>query len=323
MPCPSNCRSCSGVSPASCIDCGIGFYAALNKTCYACPKNCLTCTLTSTDVACTSCVDGYSVATGGSCVQTCTFPCATCSPDTPTHCVTCLLGYLPTGTFSCQNNTSCNSTNPCETCPLGFILSNGACVNCAASFCDRCSYQNSSICTVCSKGYYLGSNSICTQCPGNCLTCSSAFNCLSCSSGFVLSNSLVTANTSCVACQSPCATCVQTPTTCLTCIGGTTLVGWACVTNVNYGFSVTLNTPIATFNQNYTKFLLALAAQVDSSNVNTVTINSIVNGSVIVNGNVSTNVPNSNSAQLSIYLDNMKNLLLASNFIAGMPIAAS
>ena len=95
------------------------------------------------------------------------------------------------------------------------------------------------------------------------------------------------------------------------------------VTNVNYGFSVTLNTPIATFNQNYTKFLLALAAQVDSSNVNTVTINSIVNGSVIVNGNVSTNVPNSNSAQLSIYLDNMKNLLLASNFIAGMPIAAS
>jgi hypothetical protein len=109
----------------------------------------------------------------------------------------------------------------------------------------------------------------------------------------------------------------------LSCVGGTTLVGWACVTNVNYGFSVTLNVQLSTFYGNYNTFLLALAAQVSSSNVNTVTINSIVNGSVIVNGNVSTNVPNSNSAQLSIYLDNMKNLLMASNSIAGMPIAAS
>ena len=175
----------------------------------------------------------------------------------------------------------------CEVCPFGYTLSGDNCLQCANTKCSRCLATNNQTCTSCYDGTYLNGTT-CVACPVGCETCSSGTHCTTCELGYTALSSPIVTSVSCVKCSSPCAQCSGTSSTCTSCISGFTLVGWKCLSSFNYGFTVTLNTNLATFYTNYQGFLQAIATSVQTSEINVTTLTSIATGSVIVNGNVTT-----------------------------------
>lgn len=226
LPCINNCRVCSGQLQNVCLECGPGFYLSSTFTCLSCVGGCSKCSQNG----CTQCFSGFSLSVSNNnqttCVPICTFPCASCIPNNPTQCTSCIYGFK-ISSATCVI-ADCPATLPqytCEYCPLGQILANnGNCLTCTSANCFRCSPTNTSICTTCSFGYYLNpGNSQCSQCPSGCLTCNTNSFCSSCQIGFILvastlSQSLSSAQSTCIACQAPCAQCFGTPQTCVTCI---------------------------------------------------------------------------------------------------------
>lgn len=115
------------------------------------------------------------------------------------------------------------------------------CVQCSSG-CARCNPNNANQCYTCYEGSYLNGTT-CATCPSSCAVCSSASTCFECASGFVaqqaaqkqsnknsFSSSITSTNpVICLACTSPCATCINTPTTCLTCQSGFTKSGNRCL----------------------------------------------------------------------------------------------
>jgi hypothetical protein len=83
-----------------------------------------------------------------------------------------------------------------------------------------------------------------------------------------------------------------------------------------------LNTGLTTFNQNYLTFLQALANAFGAPNIDSITMNSIVTGSVVVGGAASPN-GNSGSSQSTTEFNGLQNALAANGNIAGMPITSS
>lgn len=85
----------------------------------------------------------------------------------------------------------------------------------------RCEYE-------CSLNEY-AKNGVCTQCPGNCITCADNMLCTSCDYGFVLTpygecqtscpKGTYNYNQTCVKCQSKCSNC-RDQSTCLECAPG-------------------------------------------------------------------------------------------------------
>lgn len=68
------------------------------------------------------------------------------------------------------------------------------------------------------------------------------------------------------------------------------MVDSKCQSNFRFAFSVTLNTDSSTFYSNYLSFIKTLASNVNlASQYATVSVGSIVSGSVTVQGAVSTN----------------------------------
>ena len=85
-----------------------------------------------------------------------------------------------------------------------------------------CSDCSSGICTGCTRGYFFDdTTSQCLPCGSNCATCSSSIypSCTSC-----LSNSYLTANSTCMRCDTKCSSCSGTATTCTSCLPGVALV---------------------------------------------------------------------------------------------------
>lgn len=89
----------------------------------------------------------------------------------------------------------------------------------------------------------------------------------------------------------------------------------------NYGFKISLNTTLTTFYSNYNAFLLSLASQVQSQNIQAVSITSITSGSVYVSGNLTTTATSQSNDATSQY-NNLQSLFSQSS-IAGMPILNS
>ena len=54
--------------------------------------------------------------------------------------------------------------------------------------------------------------------------------------------------------QSPCATCINTPDYCTSCVNEFQFMGWKCSQSFYFGFSLTLLTTLSTFNTNYSLF---------------------------------------------------------------------
>lgn len=88
----------------------------------------------------------------------------------------------------------------------------------------------------------------------------------------------------CVACNNPCATCINSPDYCTSCIPGYKFFGWKCSQSFYFGFQLTLLANITTFNRNYYSFLTTLSNTIGSTNPNAITILSISEGSVIIQG---------------------------------------
>lgn len=120
MRCIAGCTICDSTSIDECLECGDGYYHDAGK-CHLCPENCYTCSDAST---CQICVTGYILnENDNTCQQACTYPCDTCSPDSPTQCLSCMAGHTLAST-TC-NADDCGSS--CTSCPRTQFLSGGSC----------------------------------------------------------------------------------------------------------------------------------------------------------------------------------------------------
>lgn len=316
LPCLSNCRGCSSQANAVCVSCGQGFFVNSNQVCQACSSFCLTCS----NLGCNQCMPGYTLTSTFTCQPNCKTPCATCSASNSRACTSCLAGYTYNpSTSSCNPITTCSGG--CVVCPFNYVLSNQQCLQCGNTACARCSPNALSTCTACYDGYFVNQGS-CSACPTGCQTCSNANNCLSCSSGYTAQVQAISTQTKCIACASPCAQCVGNAETCTVCQSGYSLMGWKCMTNFNFGFSIVLGVNLTTFYANYANFLTSLSSAVGSTNINSVTMVTLAVGSVVANGNLNTNAP-TDSNQASTQYDSLTSMLASGNSIAGMPVQSS
>ena len=102
--CPqiANCLQCSSSNPSSCSVCRSGFFRQADGSCSPCHSNCTVCI---SDITCTSCQLGWTIAESISearCIP-CVSPCATCD-RLPNFCKSCLPGFIPVGQ-RCRNST--------------------------------------------------------------------------------------------------------------------------------------------------------------------------------------------------------------------------
>lgn len=144
-------------------------------------NNCASCTVTPN--FCTTCMNGYSISTTGTCVV-----CQT------------------TAGLAIPNCQTCSSNNVCGVCQPGYSLTAGSCWQCNIVGCTACSANN--YCTTCSPGYTTNpTNTGCvlTNCPPQCATCNALNQCLTCNSPF---NPTPNSNGTCYTCAIPhCQTC--------------------------------------------------------------------------------------------------------------------
>lgn len=321
VPCLSSCRECATQAPGQCLSCGDGLFLNSQQKCQQCSTSfCSTCSIND---VCESCSSGYTLTSTFTCIKNCESPCATCSASSPTQCTSCLAGYeIDSTTSSCTPVTQC--IGGCNVCPTGYVLSESICVQCTNSKCLRCSASDPSVCTSCINGLYLSSNQVCTTCPSGCATCSSSTNCLTCSSGFtLLSESVQGSQQKCVQCASPCSQCMNNPSNCLSCVSGYSLSGWKCISNFNYQVEMTLGVDPTDFYNNYPAFLQALANTISSNaNINLVSVNSIEQGSTVVNSQIITNA-DSGSSEADNQFTSLDSLTSEGQSIAGMQVEKS
>lgn len=163
-----------------------GFYGSIGSmTCYPCPGGCSDCNIDfarnnyaymqsivcgsdfycTKGIVCTACLQGYSLV-GGACVDqtTCRLYSyyvqgASSATWSPTGC-TCLDGYYFSASITCSScDITCLTCNGpgsgnCLTCPEGFSISGGSCVD---DFVYRTDYWKMSGSSVSSNGY-VGNN---------------------------------------------------------------------------------------------------------------------------------------------------------------------
>jgi hypothetical protein len=286
--CIMACSDCSQSDITQCTACANGLQL-VNSKCIQCPDNCLQCN----NGNCQTCIPGYTPNTAGTCVPNCILPCATCVDNKPSVCTSCFSSAtLSNGT--CVLSLSCNSTGTCTDCGqgLGYFLLGQYCYSCSQivtiSNCLQCSQANQQVCSICNDGFYLDSTGLCPACPSSCLTCIGSTLCTSCQLGYTLPSDQ--SQNQCIQCLSPCATCYGTSTYCTTCISGFTKNGWKCQNNTHISFTITLSgattSSVVTNIDSIISALLQYLGQ-SSTNVDVITIQSIVAGSAILTASAS------------------------------------
>ena len=245
-----------------------------------------------------------------SCMQTCVSPCASCSETDPTLCTACIAGfkYNTAAAQNCEPDLDCNTNGTCTNCPFGYSLrvenSFASCTACSST-CARCnpSEGNAGVCLSCFSGSWLNGIT-CEACPANCKKCINSQSCLMCASGSVpmqastqqtsdlnSGSGIASAGNEpviCLACTAPCATCINSQTTCLSCTSGFTLSGNNCLNSnfiaVSVVFAPTGNV-YSHFNDQFSTILsgMATAAGVQEKDI---IIQSIVYSSVALNAAV-------------------------------------
>jgi len=215
--------------------CAQGFFD-LNGICTSCSSGCAQCSGSST---CSQCVVSASNNNDGSCAcpagyyfttspirfcKQCPTYCTTC--QSATACTTCQTNFtLVQGACTCAQGRYINSVGQCVPCVNG-------CQSCNSSTsCIACNtpllLQENSCLSRCGPGFFQ-SGFTCTKCSEGCASCTQANICTFCSSGRLAYNgqcftncppgSVASLNTSsCVSCNSPCATCTEHPSKCTTC----------------------------------------------------------------------------------------------------------
>lgn len=93
------------------------------------------------------------------CMKKCVTPCATCSEDDPSTCLSCIAGYIfdTEATQNCRGDLDCSSSGTCQRCPVGFSMNragfNTSCSECGN--CARCNPNRPNDCISCRVGSYL------------------------------------------------------------------------------------------------------------------------------------------------------------------------
>lgn len=188
--CNSACLTCYGGSSFECSSCANSTNILINgvctstcpsgtikngTACIACPTNCLSCSIVSNLLSCSTCVPSYIfTAYNGTniCVQSCSSlssgvasyiqvgtTCQICNISNCVLCVTTTSNQIQCS--SCSNTTFLYNQQCYTACPSGTAPSSNTCVPCAQN-CINCS--SSSTCTKCTTGYYLLNG----QCVANC-----------------------------------------------------------------------------------------------------------------------------------------------------------
>ena len=143
--------------------------------------------------------------------------------------------------------------------------------------CQACNVDNLNECYSCKAASYLSDAGVCESCPVQCKTCLSATGCLSCAKGYTeQQNSAATAaGIECVKCNSPCATCMNTPDYCTSCLDGFDFFGWKCAQKFRFTFGMTLTVNLTTFEANYFTLIEKFASAIGANDTNAITINKI------------------------------------------------
>jgi hypothetical protein len=125
----------------------------------------------------------------------------------------------------------------------------------------------------------------------------------------------------CVKCNSPCATCINTPDYCTSCLPGFEFSGWKCAQTFRFSFGLTLTVTLAVFEANYLSLIEVFAAALKVQDSNAITINSIREGSVLFDGSAAPTGAQG-SSQAGDQLKSLSSLVNSGN-IAGMVVGAS
>jgi proprotein convertase subtilisin/kexin type 5 len=163
-----------------------------------CPLGCSSCDVdNSGNKVCLEANDGYIILRGA--IYQCALPC-----------VTCAVLLSSEGTASI-----------CLSCPLGYALSHGTCVNCTDPYAASCSSNNAALSLTCQSGYTtLNSTSktdagVCMACADNCVKCDLTGS-GNCDLGGC-APSTTQKSDGCLRCFNGCFKCASDPNTCLQC----------------------------------------------------------------------------------------------------------
>lgn len=159
----------------------------------ACPTGaslipyCATCTASGTNVICSSCINGYYLASPNciSCVSALS-NCVYCSLNLASQliCSVCAANYglLSNSCQTCSAISGCANCSvvqnilQCVQCSSNLVLYSAQtkCVPCQITNCTSCSVSNDGVfsCSVCALGYYLSGN-VCLQCGSAIQYCTS------------------------------------------------------------------------------------------------------------------------------------------------------
>ncbi|KAL7722745.1 Serine-threonine protein kinase [Entamoeba marina] len=229
--------NCADSIDTSCTRCDDGFYLT-NNQCKECPTNCNLCSST----ACYQCADPYILSTDqqkcvdcsnsaeeecgycqtgkyfnsstGTCVS-CSDNCVLCTNQT--MCYQCENKHYLSSSGTCEPITNCAtySTNEdsCLQCQDGFLLNNGACVECSTSGCKLCYIDDNSNekCSICLSDYIWSGGECVLPSSIHCFTGSEQYGCSRCNDGYYLDGY------NCLLCDTQCTTCINSSSNCLTC----------------------------------------------------------------------------------------------------------
>ncbi len=174
-------------------------------------------------------------------MKDCELPCATCTDNRPTQCLSCFGGSKLVGK-TCQQDLICNDYNSCTSCGQGngYILLGANCYQCGnITNCIQCRTTNINACSLCANGYYINSADTCSACQSKCITCISESVCSSCSEGYTFADGFKSGQ--CLICFYPCLTCSGSQNYCTSCANGFQKAGWKCESIKNIGFNIKLN----------------------------------------------------------------------------------
>ena len=166
--CVISCSTCDPNDITTCTSCYKGLELK-NGACVSCPDKCVSCS----KGFCAICIDGYHPNSVGVCVKDCELPCATCTDNKPTQCLSCFGGSSLSGK-TCLQDLSCNTYNNCTSCGQGngYILLGANCYQCGSiKNCIQCRTTNINACSLCENGYYINSADTCSTCPSKCTSC--------------------------------------------------------------------------------------------------------------------------------------------------------
>ena len=220
-PCANNiaqCTSCglNTISPNLnniCTGCKTGFYLSYYSKCFSCALGCAVCQNQS-PLNCSSCLDGYYL------INT---QCLSCSQSIPLT-ISGLSYSGITGCAICNAPTSGAIIPTCTQCSSGYLISGNSCIACPSG-CAICS--SSTTCTVCSLGFTLLTNGLCSSCLyqgqsiSGCGVCDiSNTTCLGCQGAQTLASSTVTTCTNLTNTQAKNCFIQGSSQNCAVCIGG-------------------------------------------------------------------------------------------------------